>query len=133
MLWLTWVAGALLVLLTARNLQPNISGFGTHTQLGLPACWFHAWTGLPCPACGLTTCFCLLAHGCLRAGVMCHPVGALLFALLCVSVPLGIGALLADVSAITALTHLQTRRVCVGLAGALLLQWFLNLARLLAL
>jgi hypothetical protein len=129
-IWLTWVAVALLVLLTATRLQPNASGFGTHTQLGLPACLFFDWTGLPCPACGMTTSFSLLAHGWLRAGVACHPVGALLFTLTCLSVPFGVGALLADVSVTRALSHLQARRVCVALAGALLLQWFLGLVRL---
>jgi hypothetical protein len=127
-IWLTWVAAALLVLLVARSLQPNTSGFGTHTQLGLPGCLFMHWTGLPCPACGLTTTFSLLAHGSLRAGVACHPVGALLFTLTCLSVPFGVGALLADVSVARALSHLQARRVCVALAGALLLQWFMSLA-----
>ena len=128
-MWLTWVAAALLVLLLARRLAPNTSGFGTHTQLGLPGCLFQHWTGLPCPACGLTTSFSLLAHGSLRAGVACHPVGALLFTLTCLSVPFGVGALLADVSVVRVLSHLQARRVCVGLASALLLQWFLSLAR----
>lgn len=128
-MWLTWVAAALFVLLIARHLQPNASGFGTHTQLGLPACLFLKWTGLPCPTCGLTTSFSLLAHGALRAGVACHPVGALLFTLTCLSVPLGVGALLADVSLGRALSHLQAPRVCVALAGALLFQWFLSLAR----
>lgn len=129
-IWLTWVAGALLVLLIARRLEPNTSGFGTHTQLGLPGCLFQHWTGLPCPACGLTTSFSLLAHGSLHDGVACHPLGALLFTLTCLSVPLGVGALLADVSVAEALSHLQARRVCVALAGALLLQWFLTLARM---
>lgn len=130
MLWLTWVAVALLVLLTARRMHPHASGFGTHTQLGLPACLLLQWTGIPCPACGLTTCFSLLAHGDLRAGVVCHPVGALLFTLTCASIPLCLGALLADVSLVQALTHLQARRVCAILTGALVFQWFLKLTLL---
>ena len=124
-----WVASALLVLLTARSLQPSASGFGTHTQLGLPGCFFLRWVGVPCPACGLTTSFSLLAQGSLRAGVACHPVGAALFTLTCLSIPFGVSALLADVSVVQALTRLRARRVCVTLAGALLLQWFLGLMR----
>jgi hypothetical protein len=129
--WLTWMTTALVVLLTARSLHPEPNGFGTHTQLGLPPCLFRQWAALPCPTCGLTTCFCLLAHGYLRAGMECHPVGALLFTLVCLSIPLCVVALAAGLSPVRALTHLQARGVCVVLAVALLLQWFLNLSRIL--
>jgi hypothetical protein len=36
---------------------------GTHRQLGLPPCMLNVVTGLPCPACGMTTSTALLAHG----------------------------------------------------------------------
>lgn len=36
---------------------------GTHRQLGLPPCMLNFVTGLPCPACGMTTSIALLAHG----------------------------------------------------------------------
>lgn len=36
---------------------------GTHRQLGLPPCMLNVVTGLPCPACGMTTSIALLAHG----------------------------------------------------------------------
>jgi hypothetical protein len=36
---------------------------GTHRQLGLPPCMMNFVTGLPCPACGMTTSISLLAHG----------------------------------------------------------------------
>ncbi len=46
-----------LVLAVARLLQPAANGVGTHQQLGLPPCYFLLYTGIPCPACGLTTSF----------------------------------------------------------------------------
>lgn len=36
---------------------------GTHRQLGLPPCLLNLITGLPCPACGMTTSVSLLVHG----------------------------------------------------------------------
>jgi hypothetical protein len=69
LLWLALASGALGVLALARLLSPDPRGYGTHLQLGLPACGFLALTGLPCPACGLTTCFAHLARGQLALAV----------------------------------------------------------------
>lgn len=53
------VAAAVLVpfvmLLVVFALEPDPRGYGTHEQLGLPACGARAWFGIPCPACGCTT------------------------------------------------------------------------------
>jgi hypothetical protein len=51
------LAAACSVLSVALWLKPAASGYGTHTQLGLPPCAFLLVTHLPCPSCGLTTCF----------------------------------------------------------------------------
>jgi hypothetical protein len=45
------------LLAVALWLMPAAIGYGTHTQLGLPPCAFLQVTHLPCPSCGLTTCF----------------------------------------------------------------------------
>lgn len=67
------------VLAVAAWLEPSTAGHGTHTQLGLPPCSFWAFTSWPCPMCGATTTFSLLAHGRVIEGVVNQPFAALLF------------------------------------------------------
>jgi hypothetical protein len=62
----------------ALTLDPSPSGHGTHTQLGLPACAILRLTGIPCPACGMTTAFAHLAHGGLLSAFATQPFAALL-------------------------------------------------------
>ena len=45
------------VLGVALWLKPAAIGYGTHTQLGLPPCWFLTLMHIPCPSCGMTTSF----------------------------------------------------------------------------
>lgn len=49
------------VLGLATWLEPSPTGHSTHLQLGLSPCTFLSWTGLPCPMCGATTTFALMA------------------------------------------------------------------------
>jgi hypothetical protein len=51
---------------------------GTHRQLGLPPCLMNQVTGLPCPACGMTTSVSLLAHGDLTAAWRVNWAGVLI-------------------------------------------------------
>lgn len=48
--------------------------------IGFDLCWFKAWTGLPCPGCGLTRSIASLAHLELAKSVRYHPFGPLFFA-----------------------------------------------------
>ncbi len=56
----------------------------THRQMGLPPCTFYAATGYryPCPSCGMTTSFALLAHGDVWNSLRANVVGTVL-ALFC--------------------------------------------------
>jgi hypothetical protein len=47
----------------AARLSPDERGFGTHEQLGLPACQFRTLTGWNCPHCGMTTSFSHFVRG----------------------------------------------------------------------
>jgi len=55
-------AGTGAVLGIAAWLEPAAEGHGTHLQLGLGQCSFLQLTGQPCPMCGATTTFTLMAH-----------------------------------------------------------------------
>ena len=67
------------ILSIALFLEPSTVGHGTHTQLGLNTCTFLAWTGIPCPMCGMTTTFALMVRGQWFSGVMTQPMGVVLF------------------------------------------------------
>ncbi len=71
--------GALGVLIVARWLDPSGSGHSTHLQLGLQPCTFLAVTGWPCPMCGATTTFALMADGRVLQGLWNQPFAAFLF------------------------------------------------------
>lgn len=66
------------VLLVAGSLTPETDGLGTHQQLGLAACAFHAERNLPCPTCGMTTAFAHAAQGRLLTAFIIQPAGAAL-------------------------------------------------------
>jgi len=74
------IAGAALVV-GALGLEPDPRGYGTHEQLGLPPCGFLPGSGIPCPTCGVTTAFTLVAHGRPIEAVAAQPFGALLGAI----------------------------------------------------
>lgn len=85
--WIDWpgrlalvLAGFALVTLLglARTLTPSPKGWGTHEQLGLPACAFVLRFQKRCPSCGMTTAWAHLVRGSLAAALRCHVTGTLL-------------------------------------------------------
>ena len=88
-----WVRGILIflatiftaLLLTSIWLYPYDEDgqprtMATHTQLGLPPCNMVVLTGKPCPSCGMTTAFSLLAHGDVKNSIKANWVGTILAA-----------------------------------------------------
>jgi len=121
-----WFGAALLasgVLGVARLLVPNPSGVGTHTQLGLPGCGFLALTGLPCPACGLTTAFAHMADGELLHALHAHALGPFLFVLTLAIVPFGVWAGVRDLPLIETFAGVRLPRIGVALACIVLVHW----------
>jgi len=79
---------ATLTLAVARFLHPSASGYGTHQQLGLPACIFFKLTGIPCPSCGLTTSFAHAARLHFYQALLTQPFGLIAFCLTVGGIPL---------------------------------------------
>jgi hypothetical protein len=45
----------------------------------IPLCGFRSTTGLPCPGCGMTTCYILMTHGQVARAFVTSPAGVILF------------------------------------------------------
>ena len=82
------------VLGIAAWLTPSPAGHGTHTQLGLGTCTLLTITGWPCPMCGMTTTFSLLAHGRLVDAFFNQPFGLVLFSITVLGASIGLSDLL---------------------------------------
>lgn len=82
--FLAIMAGGFLVVLgVAAWLHPYTAdgaplSQATHTQLGLPPCNMMVMYGKPCPSCGMTTSFALLAHADVGNSLRANWVGTLL-------------------------------------------------------
>ena len=72
--------GCAVILFVAMYLTPDPRGFGTHEQLGLPPCISTKFLHVPCPVCGMTTAFSLMAHVRPIDAFRTQPAGAILFA-----------------------------------------------------
>jgi hypothetical protein len=60
-------------------LDPSPLGHSTHLQLGLSPCTVLQLTGVPCPMCGMTTTFALMADLRPLSALLNQPFGVLLF------------------------------------------------------
>ncbi len=69
------IGGAGAILIAAHLLLPDPTGYGTHEQMFLLPCIFRWATGLPCPFCGMTTAFALMARGKVAAAFGIHVLG----------------------------------------------------------
>lgn len=78
-----------MVLGLASWLTPSPTGVGTHTQLGMGECLMLHVTGYPCPMCGMTTTFTLLAHFRPIDAALNQPFGPFLFSATVVAAVVG--------------------------------------------
>ena len=77
----------LVLVITARKLEPDPRGYGTHEQLGLTPCFFHQSTGHICPACGTTTAWAHALRGDIRQAASANLGGTLLCGVALIAVP----------------------------------------------
>ena len=71
-------AASLGVLSVAAWLDPNPTGYGSHTQLGFSSCFWISRAEMPCPTCGMSTAFAFAAEGKLIQSFLAQPMGFLL-------------------------------------------------------
>lgn len=79
------VIGLAIGLIVCATIEPDPSGTGTHTQLGLPPCLVCQFTGLEhCPSCGLTTGLAHLVRGHWSRAAAVHRAAPTVFFVGCV-------------------------------------------------
>ncbi len=131
--WFLLFATPASVFVTAWTLTPNPVGHGTHVQLGLPPCGFYVVTGLPCPGCGLTTCFAYMMDGQWIEATRANPFGVMLFLVsFCCAVTALVG-LIRGWPVLATLERLYADRWALLLATTSLLVWGVRVATLWAL
>jgi len=79
-----------------------LARFFPFDHFNVPLCAFRSMTGLPCPTCGMTTCFIAMAHGRFLDAFQISPMGSVIFVLALISVLYLIG---------TKVFHLPTIKV----------------------
>lgn len=125
--------GAGTVLAIAGWLQPDAHGYGTHQQLGLYPCTFLAWTGQPCPMCGATTTFALMADLRPIDAVLNQPFAALLVVMTAVAFGISVAEVLLPRARWSRLgAAIQDREALLAAAflGAMGLGWAWKLGRM---
>ena len=128
LLWVCLAAGGIAVLVVAAWIEPNPSGHGTHTQLGLPPCGFLALTGFPCPGCGLTTAFAYGVRGQWWLAGASNPLGLALFLIACATVPFGILGVVRGWSFAAVIGRLSLDRWALAVAGCGVVLWVVRFA-----
>jgi hypothetical protein len=122
------LVSACAVLAVAAWLKPAACGYGTHTQLGLPPCNFLRLTHLPCPSCGMTTCFALAIRFHFFKAFLANPFGVLAFLGTVSLIPTSIGLLCRRMSfrRITENTHFT--KAIYAATALYFLSWIVKLA-----
>lgn len=128
LVWLVLFSLPLAVVITATTLNPDPAGHGTHTQLGLPPCGFLETTGLPCPGCGLTTCFSHMVRLEIVGAAAANPFGVALFLVTFFTIPIAGWGMIRGLPVMDTLERLHFEKVVVLLAASSTVVWLIRLA-----
>ncbi len=112
-----------IVLTIARALSPSPNGFGTHQQLGLPPCFFHQLTGIPCPTCGMTTSFAHTVRFHFYEAFVTQPFGMLACVLMALLIPLSFVMMRRRVPWMKVMTARGSNAVMFALLALFLAAW----------
>lgn len=126
-------APAWVVLGMAGSVTPDPRGFGTHTALGLGKCLMLEVTGYPCPMCGMTTTFALMAHLRPFDALLNQPFGPVLFLITLLGAVSGLVDLVTGVGLWRKLLAIMDRyeqRIAAGLLIGLFGGWVYKVALL---
>lgn len=129
--WFVLFAMPLAVIITAATLTPDTAGHGTHTQLGLPPCGFYVFTGLPCPGCGLTTCFAHMMRLEVTGAATANAFGVALFLVTFFTIPIAFMGMVRGWPVIATLERLQFEKVVILLALCSTVVWTIRILTLL--
>jgi hypothetical protein len=117
------VGAIAVVFVLAAMIKPEEKGFGSHKQLGLPACGFLVVTGRPCMTCGMTTSFAHAAEGNMLESVRTQPGGAVLVILGGITFLAGLHTLVTGSRMLALWGSVFSLRFGLGLVGVILLAW----------
>jgi len=126
--WFFLFAIPLAVMVTAAGLTPDPVGHGTHTQLGLPPCGFLVVTGLPCPGCGLTTCFSHMIRAEVVQAAAANPFGVPLFLVSFFTIPVAAFAFVRGLPVLDTLERLHFEKIAIGLSLTSIVVWGIRIA-----
>jgi len=130
--WFVLAAIPTAILVTATQLTPNPIGHGTHTQLGLPPCGFLLWTGVPCPGCGLTTCFAHMIRFEVVDAARANVFGVPLFLITLVGGLVAMVAFVRGLPVMATLERLQVEKIALAIAVCSITVWAVRIAVILA-
>lgn len=126
--WLVLLGLPLFAIVTATQLTPDPAGHGTHTQLGLPPCGFLLVTGVPCPGCGLTTCFAHMVRFEWVEAVRANPFGVPLFLVSFIGLFVAAAGFVRGWSIIDTLERFQFDKVAIALSASSVVVFLAKLA-----
>ena len=128
--WTVLLAIPTALIITAFTLTPDPAGHGTHTQLGLPPCGFLVYVGVPCPGCGLTTCFTNMVRFRFVEATQANPFGVALFLVTLAGIPVSSMGIVRRLPVMATLDRLQVEKVAILLAVCSVVVWAVRVATL---